>query len=279
MPPPACRMVTFADPTPPTETALGAADPQRVDHQLQVTVQDDLAAALDAFLRHVAEVLRHVLGSVIVTVRPGPITGVAAAEKLRRQAAEQLPPPLVTPKAAAVRRQARRPPHRVGPSPSWWWLRRTARCRPAPAGRPARRARWLAPARRRTRRPSRPRGRPAPALIQVATRFWARAVAAFRRRRGIAGVEVVGQQRAQQRRHRDQRQCARPVRLASGLGVVPTECPTVVGCRRPSGSGINHASAPSAFVASPCPPGGGTARPTTDTAPGPRSETPSRTPE
>ena len=37
---------------------LGATGPQRVDHQLQIPIEDDLTAAFDAFLRHVAEILR-----------------------------------------------------------------------------------------------------------------------------------------------------------------------------------------------------------------------------
>ncbi len=83
-----------------------------------------------------------------------------------------------------------------------------ARCAPAAAGRCARRVRPNGPARPRRRTPWRPASPPGPARAsrrRGPARCCGVALLARRcGRRGVAGIQMFGQQRAQQRRHRDE---------------------------------------------------------------------------
>ena len=207
---------------------------------------------LDPLLGHVGEVRADTPGSVTVTVSPGPITGVlAAAEAERVQAARAAAAPRRRPRAAA----------RCTSSTSADSASRRAVAASSPAGlrRPhAARQHLLGCAHaggdRRAcataqRTPPRPAGRPAPARPSRwrSLRLRARAGAlALGGRRGVAGVEVLGQQRSQQRRHRNQRRPRPRCGAAPGIGVVAAQQPVrsadVVGraapivCRRPGGS-------------------------------------------
>ncbi len=194
-------------------------------------------------------------GSVTVTVRPGPVTAVAAAEKF---APSRLPSSclaaLVTLEAtASFGVDLARPTHRGGRSRRWW---SASADRTLPAS-----TCWRLPhtgrgglglCDRERRTPSRSPARRSTCQLAVASRL--RRLAADRvrlRRRRIAGVEMVGQQRAQQRRHGDQRRRARLVRIASGIGVVTAE----QAHRCPGWSTTRSVPTPSASAASPSPPG------------------------
>ena len=90
-----------SDPHAAHRDRLGATGPQRVDHQLQVPIEDDLTAALDAFLRHVAEILR---GAGIGERHRQPGTGDRGGRRREVgavEAAEQSPATRVALEAAA----------------------------------------------------------------------------------------------------------------------------------------------------------------------------------
>ena len=270
MPPPACRIVTFGPiRTPPTEIASAPLTHSELTTSCRSRSRMTWLAARDAFLGHVAEVF-DTPGSVSVTVNPGPITAGGGRRELALvEAAQQLPASLVALEPAAPfgvhlggQRVAPRGdgigggfrrPHAAGQHLLSFvrggrdGLR--LRDRGSEHGGHGERGEHL------------PRPLPRPAARRGA-------FAAFGGRGGVPRIQVVGQQRAQQRRHRDQRRRVGLVDVASGFGVVAAQRP----------SGINHGSELSASAAPPSPPGRDRAPRTTDTAPFPRSGTPTRRP-
>ncbi|EUA42621.1 hypothetical protein I553_6481 [Mycobacterium xenopi 4042] len=208
------------DPDTADRDGFCAAGPQRVDHQLQVAVEDDLPAAGTRCLE-TSDKLGLTPGSVTVTVRPGPMTGVLADvdSSLSRPPSSRCPCASATSArrctsstwaASALRRAVSSPVDASAartPAASTCWAALTP-------GQPC------GPERRRRRTPLPPTT--PPPLARLARARGRRSAACWRGRvrRPLrrSRIEVFGEQRAQQRRHGDELRSPGLVSAAARLG-------------------------------------------------------------
>ncbi len=166
-------------------------------------------------------------GSVTVTSSPGPIAGVAAAANSASSRAASSAGRCSSParRRAALGVHLGGQPVRRSPRRRRCGSRRPARCRPAPAAS----RRFTGATDSRLRRPPR---RTPPRSVSARQQLSSAPVRS-RPRGSVAGaadgrgrvtrVEVIGEQRTQQRRHRDALRRTRFVVVAAGLGVIATQ--------------------------------------------------------